>query len=167
MKALVVYGSELGGTEGLADMIGQALTEQQWDVTVRSAAEKTSGVGDFDAVVVGGALFAGRWHKDARRFVQREGKALRTTRVWLFSSGPLGESAESAGDLEPVRQVAHLMAAVGARGHATFGGRLAPDAKGFLAGAMAKKMSGDWRDQEQVRAWVDEITAEVGSAPSR
>ena len=101
------------------------------------------------------------------RLVHAEYLKLRTTQVWLFSSGPLGETAEAAGDLEPVRQVVHLMAAVGARGHATFGGRLAPDAKGFLAGAMAKKMSGDWRDQEQVRAWVDEITAEVGSAPSR
>ena len=54
MKALVVYGSKLGGTEGLADMIGQALTEQQWQVTVRSAAVKKSDVGAYDAVVIGG-----------------------------------------------------------------------------------------------------------------
>ncbi len=162
MKALVVYGSKLGGTEGLADMIGQALTDLQWQVTVRPAAEKTSDVGEYDAVVVGGALYAGRWHKDARRFVQRESDALRATQVWLFSSGPLGDGADSAGTLAPVPQVARLMAEVGARGHATFGGRLSPDVRGFPASSMAKKMSGDWRDEEQVRSWAKEITAELG-----
>jgi menaquinone-dependent protoporphyrinogen oxidase len=162
MKALVVYGSKLGGTEGLADMLGQALAELQWDATVRSAAVKESDVGDYDTVVVGGALYAGRWHKDARRFVKRESKALRNAHVWLFSSGPLGDAAESAGSLEPVPQVARLMADIGARGHATFGGRLAPDARGFPASSMAKKMSGDWRDDKQVRAWAKEITAPLG-----
>lgn len=164
MKALVVYGSKLGGTEGLANMIGQALTDQQWQVTVRSAAEKMSDVGDYDAVLIGGGLYAGRWHKDARRFVQRESKALRTTNVWAFSSGPLGDAAESAGSLDPVPQVARVMAEIGARGHATFGGRLSPDVRGFPASSMAKKLSGDWRDEAQVRSWVKEITAELGRA---
>jgi menaquinone-dependent protoporphyrinogen oxidase len=45
---------------------------------------------------------------------------------------------------------------------ATFGGRLSPDARGFPASAMAKQMSGDWRDEEQVRSWAKEITAELG-----
>ena len=94
--------------------------------------------------------------------MKRESKALRTADVWLFSSGPLGDAAESAGSLEPVPQVAQLMADIGARGHATFGGRLSPDARAFPASAMAKKMSGDWRDDEQVRSWAKEITAELG-----
>lgn len=161
MKALVVYGSKLGGTEGLAEMIGQALTELQWQVTVRSAAVKQHDLGEYDAVVIGGALYAGRWHKDARRFVRREREALRLSPVWLFSSGPLGESAESAISIGPVAQVVRLMADIGARGHATFGGRLSPDVTGFPARAMAKKMSGDWRDDEQVRSWAKEITAEL------
>ena len=42
MKALVVHGSKSGGTEGLAEMIGRALTDLQWQVTVRPAAEKAS-----------------------------------------------------------------------------------------------------------------------------
>jgi menaquinone-dependent protoporphyrinogen oxidase len=162
MKALVVHGSKSGGTEGLAEMIGQALTDLQWQVTVRPAAEKTSDVGDYDVVLVGGALYAGRWHKDARRFVKRESASLRTKPVWLFSSGPLGESAESASTIEAVAQVARLMADVGARGHETFGGRLAPEATGFPARSMAKKLSGDWRDEEQARTWAKTITAEFG-----
>jgi hypothetical protein len=49
------------------------------------------------------------------------------------------------------------MERVGALGHATFGGRLAADAKGFPASAMAKKRSGDWRDPAQIRAWGADI----------
>ncbi len=52
---------------------------------------------------------------------------------------------------------------VHARGHVTFGGRLPADAKGFPASAMAKKNAGDWRDQEQVRSWVDSIVPELRS----
>ena len=162
MKALIAYGSKSGGTQGLAEMIGRALTDLQWQVTVRPAAEKTSDVGDYDAVLVGGALYAGRWHKDARRFVKRESAVLRTQPVWLFSSGPLGEDAETASTIEPVAQVARIMADVGARGHETFGGYLSPEATGFPAKAMAKKMSGDWRGQEQARDWAKAITAELG-----
>jgi hypothetical protein len=46
---------------------------------------------------------------------------------------------------------------VGALGHATFGGRLAADAKGFPARAMAKKRAGDWRDPAQIGAWAADI----------
>ncbi len=50
---------------------------------------------------------------------------------------------------------------VGAVGHTTFGGRLTPDAKGFPASAMAKKMAGDWRDEESVTLWAKAIAASL------
>jgi hypothetical protein len=50
--------------------------------------------------------------------------------------------------------VAALMARIGARDHALFGGRLARDAQGFPASAMAKTHAGDWRDFEQIREWA-------------
>lgn len=49
------------------------------------------------------------------------------------------------------------MSRIGARGHVTFGGRLAADAKGFPASAMAKTRAGDRRDPEQVRHWVGAV----------
>jgi menaquinone-dependent protoporphyrinogen oxidase len=53
------------------------------------------------------------------------------------------------------------MASIGARGHVTVGGRLEPDAKGFPASAMAKKNAGDWRDREQVHAWITSIIEDL------
>ncbi len=39
-------------------------------------AHSVTDVESYDAVVVGGGLYAGRWHKDARRFVRRHGRVL-------------------------------------------------------------------------------------------
>lgn len=50
---------------------------------------------------------------------------------------PLDGSAAQC-DIGPMSQVQKLIERVGARGHATFGGRLSPDATGFPARAMAK-----------------------------
>ena len=117
--------------------------------------------GCVDAVIVAGALYALRWHRDARRFVRRNAKVLRRLPVWLVASGPLDATAR-AGKLPPVRQVAKLMESIGAKGQVTFGGRLEPDAKGFPASAMAKKVSGDWRDPEQVREFASRVARSLG-----
>ncbi len=106
-------------------------------------------VSGYDAVVVGGALYAFRWHLDARRFVRRFAGDLRGRPTYLFSSGPLDGSAAEH-EIPPIKGVQALMDAVGAKGHMTFGGRLAPDAKGFPSSTMAKKHAGDWRDPEHV-----------------
>jgi menaquinone-dependent protoporphyrinogen oxidase len=155
MRVLVVYGSKRGGTAELARMVGKAFAERGWSAEVRPAADVTT-VADADAVIVGGALYMNRWHRDAVRFVNRHAAALRSQPVWFFSSGPLDHSARS-GDIAPVAQVNALAAKVEIKGHMTFGGRLTPDAKGFMARRMAKKSGGDWRDPQQVREWVHQV----------
>jgi menaquinone-dependent protoporphyrinogen oxidase len=160
MRVLVVHGSNRGGTAGLAEMIGDALVADGLSVDVRPAREPGSPTG-YDAVIVAGALYASRWHRDARRFVRRNAQVLRGLPVWLVASGPL-DNRVRAGQLPPVRQVAKLVESVGARGQRTFGGRLEPDAKGFAARAMAKKLAGDWRDPEQVREFPAVVARSLG-----
>lgn len=162
MKVLVVYGSKRGGTAGLAQMIGDSFARRDWSVEVRDAALDIP-LGDPDIVVVGGALYASRWHRDARRFVRRHRGALSQIPVWLFSSGPLDDSARP-GDVAAVTQVQSLARGIEARGHMTFGGRLVPAPKGFVARAMAKKYAGDWRDPGQVEEWVQQICHDMAPA---
>jgi menaquinone-dependent protoporphyrinogen oxidase len=155
MKLLVTHGSKLGGTQGLAEMVGDALRRHGCEVDVIPARQVGS-LDGYDAVIVGGALYAGRWYRDAARFVRRHRRELRHVPVWLFSSGPLDHSAETK-IIKPVGQVKRYMVLVGAEGHETFGGRLAPDARGFMARTMAKKSAGDWRDDDHVVAWTNRI----------
>jgi menaquinone-dependent protoporphyrinogen oxidase len=146
-------------------MVGDALVERGHEVTVRPASERGSLEG-FGAVIVGAALYANRWHADARRFVERHIDALRRVPTWFFSSGPLDASAE-AKIIAPTTEAAVLMERVGALGHMTFGGRLSPDARGFPASAMAKNHAGDWRDREHVVAWASEIASALADARPR
>jgi menaquinone-dependent protoporphyrinogen oxidase len=155
MRILVTYGSKRGGTAGIAEMLARAFHEQGFQADVRPATEVTSAE-EYDAVVVGGALYASRWHRAARRFVKRHAEELWAKPVWLFSSGPLDDSA-ARDELPPVAHVRRLMQLVRAQGHMTFGGRLEPDAKGFIASKMARQHSGDWRDPRLIRAWAEGI----------
>jgi menaquinone-dependent protoporphyrinogen oxidase len=155
MRVLVTWGSKRGGTEGIARILAEALEHEGFDVAMVPA-EEASKTGfkleRFDAVVVGGALYANRWHAAARRFVNRKELQLRRVPVWFFSSGPLDDSADVE-LIPPTRQVKILMERVGAQDHVTFGGRLSPDAGGFAA-AMAKTHAGDWRNPERIRRWA-------------
>lgn len=163
MRVLVTYGSKRGGTEGLARMIAAELRERGLDVDVL-APRQVHDVAVYNAVVVGGALYAFHWHRAASRFVRHHAHALSQRPTWFFSSGPLDDSA-TRGDIPPVRGVIKLMERTSARGHVTFGGRLSPHARGPLASAMAKKNPGDWRDPAQVRKWAGVIAAELRSPP--
>ena len=165
MSILVTYGSERGGTASLARMVAEALQSAGQTADVVPARQVKSLEG-YDAVVVGGALYAFRWHRDARRFVKHHTTELRKVPTFFFSSGPLDDSALKR-EIPPVKGVQALMDRVGAKKHITFGGRLAPDVKGFPASAMAKKYAGDWRDSKQVRDWVSTIDFELRARAAR
>jgi hypothetical protein len=112
---------------------------------------------------VGGALYANRWHRAVRRFVRRHVDELRRVPVWFFSSGPLDDSADRT-LIPPVPEVTVLMERVGALAHATFGGRLPEDAKGFPASAMAKKRHGDYRNRERIADWAEQLAEQLPHA---
>ncbi|MFC6066248.1 flavodoxin domain-containing protein [Streptomyces ochraceiscleroticus] len=115
------YGIKAEFTQGIAEEIAAVLREDGFDTELRPAAEVVS-VGPYDAVVLGGALRANRWHRDARRFARRHAAQLRSRPVWLFSSGPSSTSA-SEPDVPPVPGASRAMNRAGARGHITFGSR--------------------------------------------
>jgi menaquinone-dependent protoporphyrinogen oxidase len=155
MKALIVYGSKNGGTAGLAHMIATAFEREGWRTDVHDAADRP-GIGDVDAVVVGGGLYMNRWVPSVRQWVRQHTSTLKNVPVWFFSSGPLDDSAR-AGDIAPVPGVAKFANDIEISGHMTFGGYLDRAPKGFIARQMAKRSAGDWRDPDQVAEWVHYI----------
>lgn len=164
-KVLVTYGSLRGGTEGIAIEIAKILRAGGLEVDCL-AVTAVDDLTAYDAVVIGGALYARRWVRSARRFVIRHQRALRAVPVWMFSSGPLDASA-SRGGVPQVPSVAALAARIGARGHMTFGGRLAPDASGFIAHAMAKQHAGDWRDWTHIDDWAAHVAVAIAKEAPR
>jgi menaquinone-dependent protoporphyrinogen oxidase len=161
-RVLVAFGSQHGGTEGIAKIIGETLRGHGLEVDV-APVDKVHGLRGYDAAIVGGAVYANLWHAGVRRFVSHHVAGLRRIPVWMFSSGPLDGSADQKA-IAPPRQVAVLGERIGSRGHRTFGGRLAPDAKGFPAAAMAKTQAGDWRNPERIRAWAEDVARALPDA---
>lgn len=158
-RVLVTHGSKYGSTAEIAEWVGDGLRAAGLLVDVVPA-RQVSSLEPYDVVVVGGALYAHRWHRDARRFARRFQGELSDRAVWLFSSGPLDASADLE-EIPPVPGVAKVVRATGARGHVTFGGRLVSDTDGFVARSLAKKVAGDYRNEGAVRAWAHEIARAV------
>ncbi|GLX01922.1 flavodoxin domain-containing protein [Microtetraspora sp. NBRC 16547] len=159
-RVLVAYGSTRGSTAEIAEWIGRALREEGHQVDVVAAGDAAD-VRAYDVVILGGAVYARRWHKDARRFARRHAATLRALSVWLFSSGPLDHSAVER-EIPPTPNVTRWCARLEVLGHVTFGGRLASDAKGFPASTMARSMAGDFRNPAHVTAWAKAVARELG-----
>ncbi|MER7397406.1 flavodoxin domain-containing protein [Streptomyces sp. NPDC000151] len=148
------YGTKAEFTHGIAEEIAAVLREDGFDTELRPAAEVVS-VGPYDAVVLGGALHAHRWHRDARRFARRHAAQLRSRPVWLFSSGTSSASASDP-DVPPVPGASRAMNRAGARGHITFGGR--PGRPGWSGRSGRYSRSG--RPARRLRGLLDRSTAD-------
>ena len=57
MSVLVTYGSKRGGTAGIAGIVAETLREEGLHVDL-TPARQARDVEDYEAVVVGGALYA-------------------------------------------------------------------------------------------------------------
>lgn len=159
MRVLVIYASSRGGTEGLARWVAEAFARHAIDTDI-GAANFVDEIEEYDAIVIGGALYNGKWHEDAAWFVERHLETLRTKNVWFFSSGPLDDSAGS-GALAPVAQVQDLARRIDIRGHMTFGGVLEPKSTGFLSSLLSWGKPGDYRDPRLVEEWVGRIVTRL------
>ncbi|MCX5063958.1 flavodoxin domain-containing protein [Streptomyces sp. NBC_00461] len=163
-NVLVAYGTTNGSTAQIAETVADVLRKDGLTVEAAPAAS-VSDVTHYDAVVVGAGLYAGRWHKDARRFVRRHRRALAERPLWLFSSGPLDASA-SEREIPPVSDVRRTMIRLDAKGHVTFGGCLVEGAKGRMARMIVRNgKGGDFRDFTAIENWAAEVAQELTGAP--
>lgn len=159
-NVLVAYGSTNGSTAEIAEAVAAVLRKEGCTAEALPAAAVVRLTG-YDAVVVGGGLYAGRWHKDARRFLRRHRAELDDRPLWLFSSGPLDPSA-SERDIPPVPGVRRAMTRLDARQHVTFGGCLREGAKGAVAKMILRNgKGGDFRDFDHIEKWAAGIAAEL------
>ncbi|MGW2559404.1 flavodoxin domain-containing protein [Streptomyces sp. NPDC001514] len=158
--ALVAYGTRNGSTAEIARFIASVLRDEGLRADVRPAAEVRD-VGPYDVVVLGGAIYGRRWHRDARRFARRHRRALADRPVWLFSSGPLDASA-SEREIPPVPGAHRAERRLGAEEHVTFGGRLQAGARGRVARMLLEQgRGGDFRDFKQIAEWAERIAADL------
>jgi menaquinone-dependent protoporphyrinogen oxidase len=181
MRVLVAYASSTGFTKGIAEFIGERLRQHGTDVDVQEA-DSVKDLADYDAFVIGSALYNLHWLKEAKNFVSKNRAFLRTRPVWLFSSGPVGsKTTDTQGrDLREVsgpKEIDELREAVEPRDHRVFFGGLdgsrLTGAIGF-AYRMARRSQaaresmpeGDFRDWKDIDSWANSIAEALPKAPA-
>lgn len=160
MKVLVATASKHGSTKEIADRISERLVGKEITVETRSVVE----AGDptsYDAVVLGSGIYAGNWIKTAKSYVDSHTDSLRRMRVWVFSSGPLGDPLKPD-PAQAVTQIAPILEPIGPIEHLVFPGSIEKSNLSMGERAIIKMVKapyGDFRDWDAIDQWADQIAA--------
>ncbi len=157
-RVLVAYASKLGSTGEIAETIAHVLRDGGHRAAALPAREVRT-LDDWDAVILGSALYAAHWQRDARLFTERFQEELKVRPLWLFSGGPLDRRLARA-DQPITPHGAEITAGLNVRSHRTFGGRLSPDAVVDEQILQTHRM-GDFRDWQAIVEYAYRIGQEL------
>ncbi len=170
-RILVTYASKYGATREIAEKIGEVLNQAGWQASVLPVNGATD-LGLYAAIILGSAVYIGKWHKEAAIFLRNNEKFMANVPVWLFSSGPTGEgnAVDLLGgwrfpaDLQPVVDRIHP------RDVAVFHGYINPKKLNFIekqAVKSLKKPFGDYRHWDGIISWTSEIIKALNGSNTR
>jgi len=157
-RVLVAFASKLGSTGEIAEAIAQVLRDGGHRALAMPARDVRT-LDDWDAVILGSAVYAAFWQKDARRFTERFRDELAARPLWLFSGGPLDRRLARA-DQPITPHGAEITAGLGARAHRTFGGALSPTAA-VDPQVLQTHRIGDFRDWQAIVEYAHRIGREL------
>ena len=170
VKVLISAASMHGSTSDIAQVIAEVLSEQGLTVTVLPP-EEVRFIEEYDAAIIGSAVYVGHWLDPAKDLVNRCHGQLSTRQVWLFSSGPVGSpvSKLAQGMAKDPVELADLRIATHARDHRMFAGKL--DRKVLSHAQRASLLifhglEGDFRDWAEIRQWAKDIAEQLARAPA-
>ena len=159
---LLAYASRMGATREIAEVLADELRQTDHTVTIASCATAPD-ADEFDAVVIGSALYAGRWMPEASSYLRRQATHLTSRPTFLFQSGPCDADRHSATSTAAPHAVTKIVRRFGLPEPITFAGRLDPTkATGRMSRWMANALpAGDFRDWTAIRAWGYAIGVEL------
>lgn len=169
MQVLVAYASKYGATAAIAERIGDVLREAGLEADVMPA-DRVDDPAPYRAVVLGSAVYMGRWRKPAAKFLAAHEQALSNRPVWLFSSGPTeaGDPVELLQGWTFPAQLQPIADRIGPIDVAVFHGAVDPAEVGavdrWILGKV-KAPTGDFRDWESITGWAARIAAHLLDDP--
>jgi len=160
-KVLVTYASKYGSTGGVADAIGKELCSK--DVTSDVALINNAGnIGSYQGVVIGSAIYMGKWMSEAVDFVKKNKDTLRQMPVAYFLvcmtlSKPTEENRAKV--LSYMDSILKAVPEIKPVGIGTFAGALDYNNLSWLNKKILKSKGtpeGDFRDWNSIHAWARE-----------
>ena len=159
---LIAYASRYGSTRETAEAIAATLREHEQKVEVLPAAE-VDDLGPYGAVVLGGGIYIGRWHRDARGFARHFGNELRGLPVAVFALGPVTDKPEDKAAARAQLEKSLDRLPIEPFSVRVFGGAVDPTKLRFPFTHMP---AADVRDWDEIRRWAVELAEEIGSVPA-
>lgn len=165
---LVAYASRNGATRGVAERIAERIGETGRTVELTPAAE-VADLSGREAVVLGSAIYDGRWLPDAADFAQRNLGSLANRRVWLFSVGAFADTHRGMGWAmrRAPREIGALRRQIAPRDYRVFGGVIRREQWPWRGRALLRLLGGhlgDNRDWPAIDAWAGEIARSLRAA---
>jgi len=168
MTVLVAYASKRGSTAEIAETVAATLRREGLGVCLERC-DQVRSLENYDAVILGSAVYMKRWRGDARDFLKKHKKALRQKPFWVFSSGPVGDPAADNPDWVEPPKLAEKVEDLGGRGHAVFGGCLPTEPRGMMERAMVEGVPREYRDRRdwgEIRGWAKQVAEQLVAVPS-
>lgn len=166
MNVLVTFASKHGSTEQIAAAIRDELETAGLNVRFQPA-EDVGHIDEYQAVIIGSAIYVGKWQKSALELIDRCAGQLKEKQVWLFSSGPIGDDPFPK-ESPPITD--ELVEKTGAIDHQSFTGRLDRSRLGLgerLITKVVRAPEGDFRDWDAIRAWANSVARVLTEADVR
>ena len=141
-------------------MIAERLRAAHIDVETKRP-EDVDSVEEYDAFILGSAVYMTTWMPQAVDFTERFRDVLRARPVWAFSVGLAGLPKGKVSD--PMR-IGPVLLAIDPEDHMTFAGRFDPSRLSLRERSIAKlggATEGDYRDWDEVRQWADAIATSL------
>jgi menaquinone-dependent protoporphyrinogen oxidase len=160
-RVLVTYASKYGSTGGVADAIGKELCSKGLAVDA-VLIKNARNVSSYQGVVIGSAIYMGKWMSEAVDFVKKNEDSLRHVPVAYFlvcmtlSQPTEKKQAEVLSYMDPVLKAVPEIRPVGI---GTFAGALDYSNLSWINKKILKSKGtpeGDFRDWNAIRTWARE-----------
>jgi len=110
LNVLVVYGTRWGGTEKVAQTIGQALKDDGNTVDVIDAKKAPQKIDNYDLVMIGSGLRADKWTRESIEFLEKNTSTLKTKKTALFVSCSMADRKDAGYDVGKKRYLDDIAA---------------------------------------------------------
>jgi menaquinone-dependent protoporphyrinogen oxidase len=159
-SVLLAYATRFGSTQEVAETVAASLREAGLKVDLRLMREVES-LDQYEAVVLGAAIYSTKWHADAHQFVARHQAALQQRPAAIFTLGPMSNSA--AAKRNSRRQLDKELAKypwLKPVALEIFAGKYDPSkpGMGFFQRLLPAR---DYRDWNAIRTWANALPAQL------
>ena len=157
---LLAYATRYGSTQEVAETIAASLRQAGLTVDIQPIQEVRT-LANYDALVLGAAIYNAHWHPEAHNFLSRDQEAIDQLPVAIFALGPLSPS--EAAKRNSRRQLDMELAKYSWLKPVSveiFAGKYDPSKPGlsFFERFLPAR---DYRNWDAIRAWANALAARL------